>query len=158
MKLKRSFTVVAIASCVAMLLTVIVTFPRCVHASVDASFPQAATPTITVSPTVIDVSQCSILNLNNFISCPVTLSLNNPPNSGVAWTSSSKAALCAYNICNPDYYVAVRPSKGSLSPANPSAQVNIIFSDYCYHGYENPTITFAIPGSTAKVKYNCNQT
>ena len=157
MKLKLSLTLVALVSCLAMLLTVVVTFPRSVHASVDASFTQAATPAITVSPTVIDVSQCSFLNLNNFISCPVTLSLNNPPTSGVVWTSSYKATLCTYNICNPDYYVAVLPSKGSLSAANPSAQVNIIVSDYCYHGYENATITFAIPGSTAKVKYTCNQ-
>jgi len=157
MKLKRSLTLVALVSCLAMLLTVVVTFPRSVHASVDASFTQAATPTITVSPTVIDVAQCSYLNLSNFISCPVTLTLNNPPTSGVVWTSSYKATLCIYNICNPDYYVAVLPSKGSLSAAAPSAQANILVSDYCYHGYENATITFAIPGSTAKVKYSCNQ-
>jgi hypothetical protein len=144
-------------SCLAILLAVVVTFPRSVHASVDASFTHGATPTITVSPTVIGVSQCSYLNLTDFISCPVTLSLINPPTSGVVWTSSYRATLCTYNVCNPDYYVAVLPSKGSLSAAAPSAQVNILVSDYCYHGYENATITFAIPGSTAKVKYNCNQ-
>src|SRR5260370_14116646 len=157
MRLKRSFTLVALVSCLAILLAVVVTFPRSVHASVDASFTQASTPTITVSPTVIDVSQCSFSNIIDFIYCPVTLSLNNPPTSGVVWTSSYKATLCTYNICNPDYYVAVLPSKGSLSAAGPSAQVNILVSDYCYHGYENATITFSIPGSTAKVKYNCNQ-
>jgi len=157
MKLKRSLTLIALVGCLAILLTVVVTFPRSVHASVDASFTQAATPTITVSPTVIDVAQCSYLNLGNFVSCPVTLSLTNPPSSGVVWTSSYKATLCIYYTCNPDYDVAVLPSKGSLSAANPSAQVNIIVSDYCYHGYENATITVAIPGSTAKVKYACNQ-
>ena len=129
MKLKRSFTIVALVSCLAILLTVVVTFPRSVHASVEAY--QASTPTITVSPTVIDVSQCSYLNPTNFISCPVTLSLNNPPNTGVVWTSSSKATLCLYYTCKPDYYVAVLPSKGSLSAANPSVQVISNPVNYC---------------------------
>jgi hypothetical protein len=157
MKLKLFFSFVAIMSCLAILLAVVVNFPHSVHASVDGSFAQASTPTITVSPTVIDVSQCSYLNITDFISCPVTLSLHQPRNNGVIWTSSYKSTLCLYNKCNPDFYVAVLPSKGSLSAASPSAQVNIIVSDYCYHGYENATITFAIPGSTAKVKYNCYQ-
>jgi hypothetical protein len=157
MKLKLSFTIVALVSCLAILLAVVVNFPRSVHASGDVSLYYASTPTITVSPTVIDVSQCSFVNTNNYVLCPVTLTLNQPPTVGLDWTSSYKATLCFYNTCGPDYYVAVLPSRGSLSAVSPSVQVSIIVSDYCYHGHENATITFAIPGSIAKVKYSCNQ-
>src|SRR5947207_3955987 len=133
MKLKLCFTIIALVSCLAILLTVVVNFPRSAHASVDASVSLASTPTITVSPTVIDVSKCNLLNTNNYVLCSVTLSINQPPKNGLGWTSSHSATLCFYNTCRPDYYVAVLPSQGSLSAANPSVQVSIIVSDYCYH-------------------------
>jgi hypothetical protein len=91
-----------------------VNFPRSVHASVDASLYHASTPTITVSPTVIDLSKCSLVNTNNYVLCPVTLSVNQPPKNELNWISSYHATLCFYNTCTPDYYVAVLPSQGSL--------------------------------------------
>ncbi len=157
MKLKPFLTIVALVSCLAILLAVVVNIPRSVHASVDASISLASTPTITVSPTSIDVSKCSFININNYVFCPVTVSLNNAPKNAIVWTSSHSATLCLYYTCKPDYDVAVLPSKGSLNAVGHSQQVGVIVSDYCYHGHENATFTFAIPGSTAKVKYYCYQ-
>ena len=152
MKRKLVFSSLALITSFAILLTVIVNVPRSVHASVDKSSIQASTPTITASP---DMSQCSYITINNYILCPVTLSISHPPKNGVVWTSSYKATSCFYNTCSPDYYVAVLPSQGILSATNHSVQVYFIVSDYCYHGHADTTITFAIPGSTAKVKYSC---
>jgi hypothetical protein len=156
MKLKLSFTIVALVSCLAILLAVVVQFPRSVHASEDASLHHASAPTITVSPADLNLSPCSYVNTNNYILCPVTLSVNQPLTKKLDWTSSYKATLCFYNTCGPDYDVAVLPSQGSLNAGYTSVQVSIIVSDYCYHGHANATITFAIQGgSMAKVKYSC---
>jgi hypothetical protein len=157
MKRKLFFTIIALVSCLAILLAVVVSIPRSVHASVEALLSLAPAPTLTVSPTAIDISKCSSLNFNDYVLCTVTLSINQPPKNGLIWTSTHNATLCLYYTCKPDYYVAVLPSQGSLSAAGSSVQVSIIVSDYCYHGHENATFTFAIPGSTAKVKYYCNQ-
>jgi hypothetical protein len=155
MKLKLSFTFAALVCCLAIILAMVVQLPSSVHASSDASLLHSSTPTISVSPTDLNLSPCSFTNTNNFVICPVTLSINQPLKKNFNWTSSYKATLCLYNKCAPDYYVAVLPSQGSLNATSSSEQVSIIVSDYCYHGYENATINFAIPGSIAKVKYSC---
>ena len=156
MKLKRSFTFAVLVSCIVILFATVIHFPYSAKASESASLQHASTPTISVSPKVINVSSCNVINNSNYILCPVTLSANQPLKTKINWTYSYKARGCFYTTCGPAYDVAVLPSQGFLPAASPSVVVDIIVYDYCYHGYENAYITFAIPGSIAKVKYTCS--
>jgi hypothetical protein len=156
MKKKLSFVFVALMCCLALLLGVVVKLPQSVHAAGDTQLHHASTPKITVSPTVLkDTSQCTFTQVGNYIACTVTLSIHQSPKNGVHWTSSFSAKSCFYYSCGPAYDIAVLPSQGTLTAINSSIQISVIVSNYCYHGYENATIVFAVPGSKAQLSYSC---
>src|SRR5437016_968231 len=127
MQKKTSFAIIVLVTCLVILFGIIMKFPHAAHAAVNMPVQPTSRPTISVSPTALTQgsSLCSILNDGTYVVCTVTLSIKQPVEKGLKWTSSYSETLC-YISCGPDYSVATLPSQGSLNTANPSAQVSFV--------------------------------